>query len=46
MFFNGGAVRGKRQQTVKGAAQEESAANAHGGRLLGSRRQSILDFKF
>jgi len=40
----GGARQNK--QTVKGAAQEESAANAHRGRLLGSRRQSILDFRF
>ncbi|CAA9349860.1 hypothetical protein AVDCRST_MAG84-2807 [uncultured Microcoleus sp.] len=34
------------RQTVNQAAQGESAANANRGGILGSRRQSILDFRF
>jgi hypothetical protein len=45
VFQGLGGARPKKQ-TVKGAAQGESAANAHRGKLLGDRRQSILDFRF
>jgi len=33
--FQGLGGARQKKQTVKGAAQGESAANAHGGRLLG-----------
>ncbi|WP_445176180.1 hypothetical protein [Microcoleus sp.] len=42
--FQGLGGARQKKQTVKGAAQGESAANAHRGRLLGSPRQSIFDF--
>jgi hypothetical protein len=44
--FQGWACARQKKQTVNLAAQGESAANAHRGRLLGYRRQSILDLRF